>query len=425
MNPFASKPSDTFRQAALDRLSSPERIDKLDVIIPRRSWLILLGFFIFMSLGLFWGLQGSIPTTVEGKGILLARGGVLSVFAPGSGRLTGIAVKPEQFVKKGEVLAMIDHPELRKEIEEARERLSEVSERHRLTQTLRQNEQTSQTDLLQKRRANLLDSLDVLKSQKKFVMERMGQQEQLQQKELLTRQAVILSLQEVQRLDEQMRDTEHQLKKLPAEALDLTNRHAREVLQGDAEIAEASRSVDLLEKRNETTSGIIAPDNGRVLEIMAVEGDLVNLSQTIFSLEPQGSDKSLLEAIIYVPLKDGKQVKPGMTIQITPASVKREEFGFILGTVKSVSPFPATAQGMQSVLGNNQLVQALLAGGAAIAIRAELRHDPTSPCGYQWSSGKGPVLTLTSGTLCNTAIVVREQPPITLVIPTLKEYTGL
>jgi HlyD family secretion protein len=425
MNPFAPQPSDTFRQAALDRLSSPERIDKLDVLIPCRSWLILLGFLLFISLSVFWGIYGSIPTKVEGKGILLASGGILNIFAPGAGRLTEIVVKPEQIVKKGDTLARIDQPELRKEIEIARERLLEFSERNRVTQVLRQNERASQLDLLQKRRANLLDSLSVLKSQKKSVEERRGQQEQLQQKGLLTKQAVNESQREVQRLDGQIREVEHQLKQLPAETLDLTNRQARESLQWEAEIAEASRSIELLEKRRELSSGIIAPESGRVLEVMAAEGDLVNLSQAIFSLEPQGADQGLLEAIIYVPLKDGKQVKPGMTIQITPASVKREEFGFILGKVTTVSPFPATAQGMQSVLGNSQLVQTLLAGGAPLAVRANLLADSTSPSGYRWSSGKGPVLTLTSGTLCDTAIVVREQAPITLVIPTLKEYTGL
>lgn len=425
MMPFSPDRSEIFRQASLDRLSSPERIDQLEVLIPRRSWLILLGFLLFIALGIFWGFHGSIPTKIGGKGILLAPGGVCNAFAPGSGVLRGIAVKPEQVVNKGDIMARIENPELAKEIEAARQRLAELKEEGKVTASLQQNERSTQADLAQKRRNILLDSIEVLKSQKKLAEERAAEQEQLQEKGLMTRQAVLETRREIQRLEAEIRNTGHQVMQLPAETLELANRQTRETLSREAEIAEAMRRVELLEKRSELTSSILAPETGKVLEVMAAEGDHVGQSQPIFSLEPQGGGRGLIEAVIYVSMKDGKQVKPGMAVQIAPASVKREEYGFLMGNVLSVSPFPATAQGMQAVLGNSQLVQALLAGGAPIVIRAELLQNPSTPSGYRWSGGKGPEIILTSGTLCDTSIVVREQPPLTLLIPAFKDYTGL
>ncbi|MBF0408917.1 MAG: NHLP bacteriocin system secretion protein [Candidatus Riflebacteria bacterium] len=397
----------------------------MDIVVPLRSWLILLGFLLFIGLSIYWGIRGSIPTKIWGRGIMLAQGGVFNIFTPGAGCLRGISVKPEQLVKKGEVLAAIEHPELTKEIQAAKQRLKELTEGMRVTFMLQQSERLTQADLSKRRRANLMDSLEVLKSQKKVVVDLAKEQEKLQKKGLLTKQTVIESQREIQRLEGVIRDTEHLVKQLPADSMELSNRQTRENMIRELEIAEASRTVEMLEKRSELTSHIIAPETGRVLEIMAAEGDRVSVSQAVFSFESQGIDKNLLEGVVYVSLKDGKQVKPGMMLQITPASVKREEFGFILGKVLSVSPFPATPQGMQSVLGNSQLVQTLMAGGAPIGIRAELQRDPTSPSGYRWSTGKGPDLLLTSGTLCDASIVVREQSPLSLLLPTLKNFTGL
>ncbi len=425
MNPFASKQESIFRQAALDRLSSPEQIDQLDVLIPRRSWVILLGFMLFIGVALYWGVYGSIPTRVDGRGILLTQGGVVNVLSPGAGSLVTLKAKPESVVNKGDIVAEIEQPELRKEIEAARQRVDEAKERLRLTRSLQETEQSTRKALNEKRRTAILDSVKALNAQKAWLDERVGQQEQLQEKGLITKQAVIESKREVQRLESQIRDSENQLKQLPVEEVEADNNRARELLRQESEIAEGVRNLELLEKRREVTTAVVAPETGRVLEVMAAIGDLVSVAQPLLSLEPQRTGPAVLEGIFYVPLKDGKLVKPDMTVQITPGTVKREEYGFIKGKVISISPFAATSQGMQAVLGNQTLVKSLMEAGAPLAVRARLEVDPRAPSGYQWSSGDGPDLTLTSGTFCDAAIVVRQQAPLTLLIPTFKEYTGL
>ncbi|RCK74077.1 MAG: Membrane-fusion protein [Candidatus Ozemobacter sibiricus] len=425
MNLFASPSKSIFRQAALDRLSSPEQIDRLDVLISRRSWAILLGFFIFISLALYWGVYGKVATRVDGSGILLTAGGIITITSPGPGLLTRLPVKPEDQVRKGDVLAQIDQPELRKEIEAARQRLTELYERQKLTRTLQEAEQKAQSELRAKRQATILDSIETLKAQKRWIEERIAQQTQLQAKGLITNQAVLDSQRERQRLEGQMRDYENQLKQLPAEAIEMQNRHVREALGIEAEIAESRRKLDHLEKRSELTTQVLAPEDGRILEVMVAVGDMVQEAKPLMSLEPVATGTGGLEGVFYVALKDGKQIKPGMAVQIVPGSVKREEYGFILGKVLSVSAFPATTQGMMAILGNQTLVQNLTQSGAPLMVRASLDLDPASPSGYRWSSGHGPDLLLTSGTFCSVSVVVREQAPITLVIPTLKQYLGL
>jgi HlyD family secretion protein len=119
---------------------------------------------------------------------------------------------------------------------------------------------------------------------------------------------------------------------------------------------------------------------------------------------------------------DGKKVYPGMTAQISPFNVKREEYGFMLGMVTNVSEFPSTPQGMKKVLNNESLIKVLSQGAAPIEIYADLVPDPRTVSQYKWSSPKGPQTEIHSGTMCYVSITVREQAPITLVIPLLKRY---
>jgi len=45
--------------------------------------------------------------------------------------------------------------------------------------------------------------------------------------------------------------------------------------------------------------------------------------------------------------------------------------------------------------------------------------------GYAWTSGRGPPLALTSGTILRAAIAVREDSPLALILPELQRGFGL
>lgn len=97
----------------------------------------------------------------------------------------------------------------------------------------------------------------------------------------------------------------------------------------------------------------------------------------------------------------------------------------MLGKVKTVAKFPSTAPGMMRIFNNDKLVQQLAAGAAPIAVLADLIPSASTPSGYKWSSPRGPDTEVESGTLCSATITVRQQRPITLVIPMLRTTLGL
>jgi multidrug efflux pump subunit AcrA (membrane-fusion protein) len=166
---------------------------------------------------------------------------------------------------------------------------------------------------------------------------------------------------------------------------------------------------------------VSSPHEGRVMEIMLGEGEFAREGTRLLNLEPVDTR---LEAIVYVALADGKKVRSEMEAEISPATVKPEEYGFMVGMVREVSAFPVTMEGMTRALGAADLARQFSLVGQPYEIHVDLLPDPESHSGYRWSS-LGPDVTIESGTSCSAKIVVDRQRPISLVIPILKRKLGL
>jgi HlyD family secretion protein len=114
-----------------------------------------------------------------------------------------------------------------------------------------------------------------------------------------------------------------------------------------------------------------------------------------------------------------------MKIEIAPSTVRREEYGMMLGTVTFVSDYPATSRGMMQTLKNDQLVEALSGDGAPYEVHAALTVDPNTASRYRWTSSGGPPVRVHSGTLAAGQVIVETQRPIAKVIPLLRRWTGI
>ncbi|HSO32475.1 MAG TPA: hypothetical protein VLT33_08165, partial [Labilithrix sp.] len=117
----------------------------------------------------------------------------------------------------------------------------------------------------------------------------------------------------------------------------------------------------------------------------------------------------------------GKSLQPGMQVELVPSVIRKDRDGVLLGRVRAVEQYPSTRAGMMGALRNEQLVDSFIqsGGGAPIAVRATILVDRSTPSGFRWSSGTGPVVQLTSGTQCTAAVITRTHRPIALVFPAL------
>jgi HlyD family secretion protein len=151
-------------------------------------------------------------------------------------------------------------------------------------------------------------------------------------------------------------------------------------------------------------------------------GSVLAVGTPVVGIESEGDR---LEAVIFVPAEQGKRIKPGMQVHVEPSTVKREEFGMMLGTVETVSDFPMTPQGISAVLHNETLVTRFTHDGAPYAAKVSLERDPSTATGYRWAVGDGPNVHLTSGTLARAEITTRRQRPLDLILPLIRHLTGI
>ncbi len=63
-----------FRKVALERMSSPEQLDRLLQVTAPRSWLGLLSLVCLLLAAIAWGFLGEVRTTVSAQGALLRSG---------------------------------------------------------------------------------------------------------------------------------------------------------------------------------------------------------------------------------------------------------------------------------------------------------------------------------------------------------------
>jgi len=112
--------SELFRKSALERVSSPERLNEYIKITHIGVWGVLLACLALLVAVGFWAIYGSISDTVSAVGIIFPQHGVTSVIPTAAGRITDMRVKVGDYVEAGQIIAVIPQEHLIKQINEAR-----------------------------------------------------------------------------------------------------------------------------------------------------------------------------------------------------------------------------------------------------------------------------------------------------------------
>lgn len=101
-------PTQLFRKSAIERLSTPEQLDRLIEVATPRGWMSLAAIGGLLIAVLIWSVVGHLPTTISGRCILLPPRGVDEVYATGSGFVTEVLVKEGDHVTAGQIVARIE-----------------------------------------------------------------------------------------------------------------------------------------------------------------------------------------------------------------------------------------------------------------------------------------------------------------------------
>ena len=412
-----------FRTVALQRAVSPEQLDHLVSITRPFDWILTFVICLALAAALTWGVVGRIPTRVPAEGILVSDGGrVVDAVSDAAGQLSSISVSIGDHVLKGQPIAQIAQTDIQQRYTGAVEVFHEREREHADLISKVASELASKGQNFAKLEAAFNQVIKATSQRIDYLTSDVKTLEDLLAKGYTTRRNVEDRRHELADAQQRREDTQNEILKLRSQKTDLETQRERETQQSEYRLNDARRQMDTIAGTLNQNTQVVSPIEGRVLEIKVSAGSVLAVGTPVVAIEIEGTK---LEALVYIPTERGKNVKPGMQVRIEPNSVKREEFGTMVGTVMTVSDFPITPQGLAAVLHNETLVNRFSHDGAPYAARVSLEQDASTPSGYRWAVGTGPPVRLSSGTLIRAEVTTRRQRPLDMVVPLIRRLTGI
>jgi len=385
-----------FRQEALKKLSSPDKLDEPIRIVKSHNWLIAISIIgLLLAVGA-WLFYGHVTVTVKGEGILINKSGFAEVRTSFSGRIDSMFVSIGDTLKKGQLIATVSQMSLSFEINKLE------TEHHKIQHKYKNLLHYSSKETRNYRIEELIKNRDQID----FKLARLNK--------MLTGEEEWIS--ESLRIEKE--GYEQDILGVREELFDLENYSSERLIAMQQRLIELK--ADIFYSRNlfEYKRRVVSPYDGVVTEVMLGNGDVFDNATSVISLEKSNYKKDELIALFYVNASEGKKIKKGMEVFVSPSTVIPEEHGYMKGEVVSVSKYPATKRGMQATLRNDELVSALAGSELMVAVEVQL-HRENNFSGYEWTTALGPEAAIVSGILAKARIVIEKKPPISLIFPNL------
>jgi HlyD family secretion protein len=417
-------PQNLFREKALEKAASPERLDQDIQIIKSYSWIPLAALGSLVVAGLTWSVVGRIPITALGQGVLVYPSTVVDFQAASSGQLLETTVKVGDSVKKGDVLATIDQAELQKQLQQEQTKLADLQAQDQVANSLQRQRSAIEQGALEQQRLSLQQQLESAALLTPTLQSRLERRRWLLEQGAVSEDTVLEAQQAYQESATKVPSLQAQLQQIDVQLKGQVEQNYTASVSRQNQIQNVKRAIAQLELQLQKNSQVISQHNGQILEIAATPGQALSPGIRIGTIAAQNSNSTLV-GVTFFPDSDGKKLQPGMPVEITPTTVKRERFGGIMGTVTDISAFPVTKEGVNRLIGNPEVTQALLAKGPQIQVFANLQPDMSTYSKFKWSSSQGPQLKVSAGTSTTVRVTVEERAPITFVLPILRSWSGL
>lgn len=420
---MAASQEQVFRAVAIERAASPEQLDHLVRITRPFDWIMVCVIALLLGTLIAWGVIGRIPTRAPAEGILVRSGErIVDAVSATTGRLASVDVTIDDRVAKGQPIARVIRSDTEQSLTSARDVLDEREREHR------ERVERVRAELIAKAR-NFVKLEEAFQQVVRAAEQRIVYLKQdvenlstLLAKGYTTRRTVEDRRLELTATEQRLKDAQNEILKLQTVKTDLETQRERENRDSEERRNDARRLVARLMDELGQNTQVLSPIDGQVIEVKVAPGAVLGVGTPVVAIQAGGTT---LEAVVYIPTDRGKGVRPGMEVRLEPSTVKREEFGTMIGTILRVSEFPVTPQGMLAVLQNDSLVRQFSASGAPYAAIARLTPDAQAFSGYRWAVGSGPPIRLTSGTLTRGEITIRSQRPLDLVLPLMRRLSGI
>ena len=115
-----------YRKSLLERISSPDQLDKLIVITSPSFWLAMLGGALIIAVALMWAVFGRLPMHMETTGVFVSEQTMVHQVTEGSGIISSIEVAVGDQVQAGDLLVVLHNDTAERSLNDLQERRAEV-----------------------------------------------------------------------------------------------------------------------------------------------------------------------------------------------------------------------------------------------------------------------------------------------------------
>ena len=422
--PAADTSKRIFRDAALDRLNSPEQLDQRIGVIPPAMRLLAASTSVIILAALAWAVFGSVPTRVVGRGVLLSDKEGNFVVAPiSTGLVLEMFVKPGDNILVGATIASIEQKLLRAQIDNGMAQVDRLEAN--LAQLRAANAaQIRQSDETAQRQQSATDEqVSANEARRDQLRQLVAGYEGLRAKGMISRNDVIAKQDQLNQSLLELVNAK--AKKVEIEAIAQKKRDdlAEIERQKQVEVDLKKAEVEQLGVQMAVGSIVKSPISGVIREIRVGRGDVASAGAVLATVGQEGAGK--LEVMALLSGNTRKRVLVGMEAHVVPDGTKKEEYGSMRGRVTSVSDGDVSIEHVEQILHNAQLTKSLFGDGSPLLARIELTPAKENRSGFAWWSGTGPPYKITPGTVATVDIIVEGARPISLVIPALRKLLSL
>lgn len=362
--------SDVFRKSAVEKMASPDALDKNIQVVSMHGWLALFCTIVLIIITVVWSFTGNISTFVDSSGIVMYGSGIENIIATESGTVTDLNIEIGDLLQKNTTIARINKVEISEEINQYKDYCDEI-------EAFRTSKFSDSTIL----------SYDMYSLFEENVVNYISAGDDAAKNIFYNK---------------------------------INN-------MCDVLIKDYNDKISELQKDLINKSSITMQSNGKVLEVYKKVGDYIQVGDVIASvivqksIDTEDQTQSMNnEVIVYVPVSDGKKIIKGMEVQVSPSTVDKEKYGCIVGVVKSFSEYAVSEESMMSVLNNELLVDNISTGEALIEIHIELLKDSSTVSKYKWTTKNGAPVTIAPGTVCSARIEIGSSKPVEIIFPFVK-----
>lgn len=350
-----------FAGATLARVSSPDRLDLGARLVSPASWLLLSVAVLLIVTTTVGSAVIKVPIKVAAQGLLMSPLGVKDVVSGTAGRVRTIRVRAGDRIKAGQPIADVEQPDLQQEIAAANAELRDSSDQLQRVREFQSRTMAEQDGMRGELRKELKQKLTFTEQRRVWLKQQVEQTETLVGLGISAKPQLMQANLDLAAADEDIGRSRNALKQLDLDAKKQKTDYEREALELELKMASAKRKSEMLKERLGRMDVLESPYSGMVVELKLNEGEMLERGRTLLSLLPEnlavdaapGTPSSQkpdsgrrshvpLIATLYVSSADGKRIHKNMLAEVVPATVKREEYGFISGKVLSVAEMPAT-----------------------------------------------------------------------------------